>query len=67
MVSAFSDDDFGHDGGTNTKAHILNTGYVINKYLTLSSTVWIDKPINEVPGRSAETDYRWQVNMLAKF
>jgi len=67
VISAFSDSDFGHDGGTNTKAHILQIGYVLFKNLSLMSTAWIDKPINEVSGRSKETDYRWQVDALAKF
>jgi hypothetical protein len=67
VVSAFSDSDFGHDGGTNTKAHILQAGLVLNKYVTLLSTAWIDKPINNVSGRSTETDHRWQVDLLGKF
>jgi putative porin len=67
VVSAFSDSDFGRSGGTNTKAHILQTGYVLMKYLSLLSTVWIDKPVDNVPGRNSNQDYRWQVDMLAKF
>ena len=67
VVSAFSDSDFGHDGGTNTKAHILQAGVVLNKYVTLLSTAWIDKPIRNVSGRNPETDHRWQVDLLGKF
>jgi hypothetical protein len=67
VVSAFSDSDFGRDGGTNTKAHILQAGLVLNKYLSLVSTAWIDKPIDEVEGRNPETDYRWQVDFVGKF
>jgi len=67
VVSAFSDSDFGHDGGTNTKAHILQAGVVVMKNLSLISTAWIDKPINNVSGRSSETDYRWQVDFIGKF
>ena len=67
VVSAFTNSDFGRNGGTNTKAHILQTGYVLMKYLSLLSTVWIDKPVDNVPGRNSNQDYRWQVDMLAKF
>ncbi|MGH7899387.1 MAG: putative porin [Candidatus Binatia bacterium] len=67
VVSAFSDSDFGRDGGTNTKAHILQLGYVLWKNLSLVSTAWIDKPIDNVSGRSEETDYRWQADAIAKF
>ncbi len=67
VVSAFSDSDFGRNGGTNTKAHILQTGYVLTKYLSLLSTVWIDKPVDNVPGRNSNQDYRWQVDVLTKF
>jgi Putative porin len=67
VVSAFSDSDFGHDGGTNTKAHVLQAGYILTKYLSLLSTCWIDKPIDDVSGRNSNTDYRWQVDLLAKF
>ena len=31
VISAFSDSDFGRNGGTNTKAHILQTGYVLRR------------------------------------
>jgi hypothetical protein len=67
VVSAFSDSDFGHDGGTNTKAHILQAGYILTKNLSLLSTAWIDKPIDNVSGRSDKQDYRWQVDALVKF
>jgi hypothetical protein len=67
VISAFSESDFGHDGGTNTKAHILQTGYVLWKGLSLVSTAYVDKPIRNVSGRSSKTDVRWQVDMLAKF
>ncbi len=67
VVSAFSESDFGHDGGTNTKAHILQAGYVLLKGVSFISTAYIDEPIRNVPGRSTETDVRWQVDLLAKF
>jgi hypothetical protein len=67
VISAFSDSDFGRNGGTNTKANILQAGYVLTKHLSLLSTAWIDKPIENVPGRNSNTDVRWQVDMLAKF
>jgi Putative porin len=67
MISAFSDSDLGRSGGTNTKANILQAGYVLTKHLSLLSTAWIDKPINNVSGRNSNTDYRWQVDVLAKF
>ena len=67
VVSAFSDSDFGHDGGTNTKAHIVQAGVVLNKYLTLVSTAYFDKPIDEVSGRNPKHDVRWQMDFLGKF
>lgn len=67
VLSAFTGSDFGHDGGTNTKAHILQAGYVLSKHLSLLSTAYIDKPVENVSGRSAETDVRWQVDLIAKF
>ena len=67
VVSAFSDSDFGRDGGTNTKAHILQAGFVVWKNLSLVSTCWFDKPINNVSGRSDKLDKRWQFDVIAKF
>jgi hypothetical protein len=67
VVSAFSDSDFGRNGGTNTKAHILQAGYIISKHLSLLSTAWIDKPVSNVAGRNSNTDYRWQFDVLASF
>ncbi len=67
VVSAFTDSDFGHDGGTNTKGHILQVNYVLRKGLLFTSTAWIDEPIRNVSGRNSNTDYRWQVDLLAKF
>jgi hypothetical protein len=67
VVSAFSDSDFGRSGGTNTKAHILQAGYVLTKYFSLLSTAWIDKPVDDVSGRNSNTDVRWQVDVVAKF
>jgi Putative porin len=67
VISAFSDSDFGRDGGTNTKAHILQAGYVVWKNLSLLSTAWIDKPVDDVAGRNSNTDVRWQVDVIGKF
>jgi hypothetical protein len=67
VMSAFSDSDFGRNGGTNTKAHILQAGYVLSKNLSLLSTAWIDKPIENVSGRNPNTDVRWQVDVVGKF
>ena len=67
VISAFTESDFGRDGGTNTKAHILQIGYVFTSNLSAQSTAYIDKPVKNVGGRSDETDYRWQVDLLAKF
>jgi hypothetical protein len=66
-VSAFSDSDFGRDGGTNTEGHILQVTYVLLKNLSFVSTAWITEPIDDVSGRNPERDYRWQVDMIAKF
>ena len=67
VVSAFSESDFGHDGGTNTEAHILQLCYVPWRNLSLLSTAYFDKPIDEVPGRNPKRDVRWQVDLIAKF
>ncbi len=67
VLSAFGDSDFGRSGGTNTKGHVIQAGYVVLKNLSLLSTLYIDKPIDSVPGRNGNTDYRWQVDAVAKF
>lgn len=67
VISAFSESDFGHDGGTNTKAHILQAGYVLLKGVSLISTAYIDEPVRDVAGRNSNTDVRWQVDVIAKF
>ena len=67
VVSAFTNSDFGRNGGTNTKAHILQTGVVVMKNFSLLSTAWIDKPVDDVPGRNSNTDVRWQVDAITKF
>jgi hypothetical protein len=67
VVSAFSESDLGHDGGTNTQAHIVQLGYVLLKNLSILSTAYFDKPVDAVPGRNANRDVRWQVDMIAKF
>lgn len=67
VVSAFTDSDFGRDGGTNTKGHILQTGYTLTKNLSFLSTAWITKPVKNVSGRSSDQEYRWQVDLIGKF
>ena len=67
VIAAFTESDFGRDGGTNTKAHILQAGVVLNKYVTLLSTAYFDKPIDEVSGRNPNRDVRWQVDVIGKF
>ena len=67
VVSAFTNSDYGRNGGTNTKAHILQTGYTLTKNLSFLSTAWIDKPVDDVSGRNSNTDVRWQVDAIAKF
>ncbi|MGH7818752.1 MAG: putative porin [Candidatus Binatia bacterium] len=68
VVSAFSDSDFGRDGGTNTEGHILQLNYMLPmKGLQFTSTAWIVEPVRSVSGRSSETEYRWQVDLIGKF
>ena len=67
VVSAFSDDDFGRDGGTNTKGHIVTLTYTFTKNLMFKSTAWFDKPIKNAAGRNPNADYRWQVDLIASF
>jgi hypothetical protein len=67
VISAFTNSDFGRNGGTNTKANILQAGYVLTKNFSLLSTAWIDKPVQDVPSRNSNTDVRWQVDAITKF
>ena len=67
VISAFTESDFGPDGGTNSEGHILRVNYVLLKNLALTSTAYITEPIDEVEGRNPETSYRWQVDVTAKF
>ncbi|MEA2627268.1 MAG: hypothetical protein QOD06_3313 [Candidatus Binatota bacterium] len=67
VVSAFSESDYGADGGTNTEGHILQASVVLLKNLTLLSTAYFTEPIDEVEGRSTDTSTRWQVDLIGKF
>jgi hypothetical protein len=67
VISAFSDSDFGRDGGTNTKAHIIRATFNLMKNIQLASTVWFDKPIDDVEGRNSNQDTRWQFDVIGKF
>lgn len=67
VLSAFTDSDFGRDGGTNTQGYILQATYVALKNVSLVSTAWITEPVKDVSGRNSKTDYRWQVDVIAKF
>ena len=67
VISAFTESDFGPDGGTNSEGHILRVNYVLLKNLALTSTAYITEPIDEVEDRNPETSYRWQVDVTAKF
>ena len=52
VISAFTESDFGPDGGTNTEGHILRLSYVLLKNLAFTSTAYITEPIDEVEGRN---------------
>jgi hypothetical protein len=68
VMSAFTESDFGHDGGTNTKAHVLQLSYMLPmKGLQLLSTSYFDEPVRDVPGRNGNRDVRWQVDLIGKF
>ena len=67
VMSTITDSDFGRDGATNTQGHILQLNYVLLKGLQFSSTAFITEPIENVAGRNSKTDYRWQVDLIAKF
>ena len=67
VISAFTNSDFGQNGGTNTKANILQVSYVLTKNFSLLSTAWIDKPVQDVPGLNSNTGVRWQVDAITKF
>jgi hypothetical protein len=59
VISAFTNGDFGRNGGTNTKAHILQAGFVLPKNFSLLSTRWIDEPVDDVSGpRSSRAEKR---------
>ena len=36
------------------KGHVLQAGYVLTKNLSLLSTAWITKPVDDVPGLNYE-------------
>jgi len=40
---------------------------VLNKYVSVQSTAWIAKPVDNVSGRKTDTDYRWQFDVSGKF
>lgn len=67
VLSTITDSDFGRDGATNTQGHILQLNYVLLRGLQFSSTAFITEPVENVAGRSSKTDYRWQVDLIAKF
>ncbi|MGH7818877.1 MAG: putative porin [Candidatus Binatia bacterium] len=67
VISAFSESDFGRDGGTNTEGHVLQVSYVFLEGVTLLSTAYITEPIDHVSGRSTTTDYRWQLDLVGRF
>ena len=50
-----------------TEAHIVQLSYVLWKNLTVLSTAYFDEPIDEVKGRNANRDVRWQLDVIAKF
>jgi hypothetical protein len=67
VLSTLTDSDFGRDGGTNSKGHILQLNYVLLKGVQFTTTAWITKPVDSVAGRNSNTDYRWQVDLTGKF
>ena len=67
VVSAFTNSDMGPIGGTNVKGNILQAGYTLTKNLSLLSTAWITKPVDDVPGLNKNTAVRWQVDLIGKF
>ena len=67
VISAFTNSDMGPIGGTNVKGNVLQAGYVLTKNLSLLSTAWITKPVDDVPGINKNTAYRWQVDLIGKF
>jgi len=67
VVSAFTNSDMGPIGGTNVKGHVLQAGYVLTKNLSLLSTAWITKPVDDAGISNTNTAYRWQVDVVGKF
>jgi hypothetical protein len=67
VVSAFTNSDTGPIGGTNLKGNIIQAGYTLTKNLSLLSTAYITKPVDEVPGLNKNTAVRWQVDVIGKF
>jgi hypothetical protein len=68
VVSTFTDSDFGRDGGTNSKGHILQLNVLPPlRGLQFTSTTFFVEPVRNVAGRSPKTEVRWQVDVVAKF
>ncbi len=67
VVSAFANSDTGPIGGTNVKGNIIQAGYTLTKNLSLLSTAYITKPVDDVPGINKNTAVRWQVDVIGKF
>src|SRR5262245_6935746 len=67
VVSAFTNSDTGPIGGTNVKGNTVQAGYVLTKNLSLLSTAYITKPVDDVPGLNKNTAVRWQVDVIGKF
>jgi hypothetical protein len=67
VVSAFTNSDTGPIGGTNQKGNTLQAGYVLTRNLSLLSTAYITKPVDDVPGVNKNTAVRWQVDVIGKF
>jgi hypothetical protein len=67
VVSAFTNSDTGPVGGTNLKGNIIQAGYTLTRNLSLLSTAYITKPVDDVPGLNKNTAVRWQVDVIGKF
>lgn len=64
VLGAFTDSDFGRDGGTNVRGHTFNYTYALAKNTTIGATYFMDEKLSEKPD---EDNKRLQVDLKVKF
>ena len=63
VFGAFSDSDFGRDGGTNVRGHTFSYAYALAKNTTIGATYFLDENLNY----DKEDNQRLQIDLKVKF